>query len=102
MSHILFHVSHVTCHVSHVMCHMSIFTIFFIFIFYKVVKLFGGGSVIQPLQPVSESRGGGGYHERDTRSDTGNTEILVSNIGWKLVTPPASDSPNSSWEHGSD
>ena len=43
------HVSRVTCHVSHVTCHMSRFFFFFFFSFLfsdKVVKLIGGGSVI--------------------------------------------------------
>ena len=50
MSHVKCHVSHVTCHMSHVTCQMSI--ILFIYFFYKVVKLFGGGSVINGAYPV--------------------------------------------------
>ena len=42
------HVSPVTCHVSHVICHMS-----HIFFFYKLVKLVGGGSVINGANPFS-------------------------------------------------
>ena len=36
--------SHVACHMSHVMCHISCVTRRFVF--YQVVKLVGGGSVI--------------------------------------------------------
>ena len=39
--HVMCHVSHVTCHVSHVTCHN-----FFLLFSDKVVKLIGGGSVI--------------------------------------------------------
>ena len=43
-----FHMSHVMCHMSHVKCHMShAMCLFFYFpFFYKVLKLFIGGSVI--------------------------------------------------------
>ena len=44
------HVSHVTCHVSHVMCHMSCVKIL-VFVFNKVAKLIGGGSVINGSYP---------------------------------------------------
>ena len=44
MSRVTCHVSHVMCHLSHVMCQ--------IFFFYKVVKLIGGGSVINGAYPV--------------------------------------------------
>ena len=40
MSHVTCHMSSVTCHMSHVMCHMSHF------FSGEVVKLIGGGSVI--------------------------------------------------------
>ena len=40
------HVSHITCHMSHVVCHMSHVVFLYIYIFYKVVRLVGGGSVI--------------------------------------------------------
>ena len=45
--------SHVTCHVSHVTCHETLFfssSIFFLSL-YKVVKLVGGGSVINRATP---------------------------------------------------
>ena len=41
---VTFHVSHVTCHMSCVTCH--------IFFFYNVVKLIGGGFVINGAYPV--------------------------------------------------
>ena len=44
--HITCHVSHVTCHVSPVTCHMSHF-----FLSWKVVKLIGGGFVINKAYP---------------------------------------------------
>ena len=40
------HVSHVTCHVSGVRCKV------FLFVFYKVGDLVGGGSVINGAHPV--------------------------------------------------
>ena len=40
-----------TCHMSHVTCHVSHVT-FSYFFFYKVVKLVGGGSVINGAYPV--------------------------------------------------
>ena len=43
-----FHLSYVTCHVSHVKCHILFIYIFF----YKVVKLLGGGSIINEADPV--------------------------------------------------
>ena len=47
VSHVMCHVSRVTCHVSHVTCN------FFSFFFSdKVVKLIGGGSVINGAYPV--------------------------------------------------
>ena len=59
------HVSCVTCHLSPVMCHLSHVQIFFLNHFYikerkeknikkinKVVKLFGGGTVIKGAYPV--------------------------------------------------
>ena len=49
MSHVMCHVSHVTCHVSHVK-----FFVFFCCFFVKVVKLIGGGSVINGANPVCE------------------------------------------------
>ena len=53
VSCVMCHVSYVTCHVSHITCHMSHVTIFF-FLFFsdKVVKLIGGGSVINGAYPV--------------------------------------------------
>ena len=51
--HVICHVSHVTCHVSCVTCHMSHVTFFFSSSFSdKVVKLIGGGSVINGAYPV--------------------------------------------------
>ena len=48
------HTSRFTCHVSIVTCHMShINLIFFFFFFDKVVKLIGGGSVINGAYPSS-------------------------------------------------
>ena len=45
--------SHVTCHESCVTCHMSHFIFSFLFFFLdKVVKLSGGGSVINGAYPV--------------------------------------------------
>ena len=41
-------VSRITCHMSHVTCHVSHVTFFF----YKVLKLIGGGSVINRAYPV--------------------------------------------------
>ena len=58
MSRVTCHVSYVMCHMSYVMCHMSyvilfIYLLLFFFIFLdKVVKLFGGGSVISGAYPV--------------------------------------------------
>ena len=57
MSHVTCHVSRVTCHVSRVTCHMSRVTchlfIFLLFFFLdKVVKLIGGGSVMNGAYPV--------------------------------------------------
>ena len=44
------------CHVSHVTCHMSHVTIFFVcFFLHKVVKLIGGGSVINGAYPIKFS-----------------------------------------------
>ena len=61
-THSVWHMSHVTCdlscgtcHFSHVMCHMShvIYDIFFILLFSpKVVKLVGGGSVVNGTYPA--------------------------------------------------
>jgi hypothetical protein len=48
-SHVTCHVSHVTCHVTRDTCHMSL--IFSSFLD-KVVKLTGGGSVINGAYPV--------------------------------------------------
>ena len=44
------HMSRVRCHMSHVTCHLSHVTYIF---FYKVVKLVGGGSVIDGATPSS-------------------------------------------------
>ena len=56
---LIIHVSYVTCHVSGVMCHMShvtypisCFTCFFVVVFFKVLKLVDGGSVINGAYPV--------------------------------------------------
>ena len=53
------HVSHVRCQMSGVRCHVSGVTCFFVFFFFfsssfldKVVKLVGGGSVINGALPV--------------------------------------------------
>ena len=43
---------------SPVTCHMSNVIIFFSFLFYKVVKLVGGGSVINGAYPVEFSNDG--------------------------------------------
>ena len=52
MSHVMYHVSrHVSRHVSHVMCHVSHVTFFLLFFLDKVVKLIGGGSVINGAYP---------------------------------------------------
>ena len=50
-------VSRVTCHVSRVMCHMSQFFYFilFFFCFEKVLKIIGGGSVINGAYPIKFS-----------------------------------------------
>ena len=59
--HVTCHMLHVTCHMSCVMCHMSRVTCymshvtchFFLLLFLdKVVKLIGGGSVINGAYPV--------------------------------------------------
>ena len=55
MCHMLcvkFHASHVTCQVSGVTCHVSSVIFSFSFLFYKLVELFGGGSVINGAFPV--------------------------------------------------
>ena len=53
MSHDTCHVSHVTCHMSNVICHMSQFILFYLFLILDtVVKLSGGGSVINGAYPV--------------------------------------------------
>ena len=55
MSCVMCHVTcHVTCHVSHVMCHVSRVTCHNLFFFFsdKVLKLIGGGSVINGAYPV--------------------------------------------------
>ena len=52
VSHVTCHVSCVTCHVSHVMCHMSHVTCKIFFYSDKVVRLIGGGSVINEAYPV--------------------------------------------------
>ena len=46
--HITCHVTSVTCHVSHVTCH----NFFIYFVLVKVLKLIGGGSVINGAYPV--------------------------------------------------
>ena len=54
-SHVTCDVSHVTCHMSRVTCHVSRVTFFYFFIFGggdKVLKLIGGGSVINAAYPV--------------------------------------------------
>ena len=48
-----YHVSCVMCQVSHVMCHMSHVNFFLIFFQDIVVKLVGGGSVINGATPSS-------------------------------------------------
>ena len=47
-SHVICHLLHVTCHVSQVMCHVSHITFFF----ERVMKIFGGGSVIKRAYPI--------------------------------------------------
>ena len=49
MSHVTCPVSCVTCQVSGVTCHVELF----IYLFYKVVELVGGGSVINGSTPSS-------------------------------------------------
>ena len=51
MSHVTCHMSHVTCHMSHVTCHMSHVTCNFLLDI--VLKLVGGGSVINGAYPFS-------------------------------------------------
>ena len=54
VSRVMCHVSHVAFHVSRVTCHLSHVTYnFFIFIFFKVGELVGGGSVINEPYPSS-------------------------------------------------
>ena len=55
MSRVTCHLSRVKCHVSHVTCHMLHVTCHIFFFFYKVVKLIGGGSVINGAYPVQFS-----------------------------------------------
>ena len=63
VSRVMCHVSCVMCHVSCVTCHVSRVTYhvsrFFIIFFFsdKVVKLIGGGSVINGAYPVSFPHG---------------------------------------------
>ena len=54
VSLILTHMSDVACHVSHVMCHMSPCNMSFFSssFFDKLVKIIGGGSVINGAYPV--------------------------------------------------
>ena len=61
VSRVTCHMSRVTCHMSHVTCHMSQFYFIFIYIYVyifffffsdKMVKLIGGGSVINGAYPV--------------------------------------------------
>ena len=52
MSHVMCHVSRVTCHVSRVTCLMSHVRCHFFLFFDKVVKLIGGGYVINKAYPV--------------------------------------------------
>ena len=66
------------CHVSHVTCHMSHVTyIYFFFFFYKVVKLVGGGSVINGATP---SRSYTNYHK------TQNLELTNQDLGKSMST----------------
>ena len=51
VSHVPCHLSRVKCHVSHVTCCVSHVTIY-IYLFFKVVKLVGGGSVINRAYPI--------------------------------------------------
>ena len=61
MSQVTCHMSHITCPVSRVMCHMIRVTCHMscvtcnlvLFIFYKVLKLIGGGSVVNGAYPSS-------------------------------------------------
>ena len=50
----MYHMSLVMCHKSHVMCHMAGVRcqVTGVFIFYKVVRLVGGGSVMNGAYPV--------------------------------------------------
>ena len=50
VSHVTCHMSRVTCHVSRVTCHLSHYNFFFFLD--KVVKLIGGGCVINGAYPV--------------------------------------------------
>ena len=53
MSHVACHMSCVMCHMSHVTCHVSCVTFFILFFSSdKVVKLIGGGSVINGAYPI--------------------------------------------------
>ena len=51
MSYVTCKVSHAMCHVSHVTCHGQLVP-FFLLLFYKVVDLIGGGSVINGAFPI--------------------------------------------------
>ena len=53
VSHVTCHVSRVTYRMSHVTCHMSRVTFFFLFFSDQLVKLIGGGSVINGATPSS-------------------------------------------------
>ena len=57
VSHVMRHISHVTCDMSRVTCQMlhDFFLLFFFLFFFfsfKVMKLVGGGSVINGAYPV--------------------------------------------------
>ena len=53
VSHVMYHMSHVTRHMSRVTCHMSQFFLLFLSSLEKVVKLVGGGFVINGATPSS-------------------------------------------------
>ena len=53
MSRVMCHMSFVMCYMSCVTCHVSHVTIFLIIFLDKVVKLVGGGSVINGAAPSS-------------------------------------------------
>ena len=96
MSRVMCHVSHVTCHMSHV----------FLFVFLdKVVKLIGGGSVIngpipsslesESIRPVQLSPSAA--HHPGLTEETGDSEAMAPrpSLGWP--SPSRALAPSLSW-----